>query len=243
MSQQITAGSASTQVTRVMVARAHCELAGGTQRRFPVTQLALDGAFMVAMLPPTVGTEMTVVFYPEGHELLPPIKARVSYAVVDANSPERSGFGVTYTEFDRNFFAQLAAASKALELLGAWSDAREPKAERRRHPRIPINLEMVARLDSGAELQVRAVDLSISGALIECESTGSALELSSGTQIQLEVQPGGPDPALVLQAVVVRHCGEHEPGSFAVHFIDLDEALALQVETIAIEGLFREATA
>jgi len=224
----------------LVVAEAVCHLDIDDSRRLHASSLGLEGAFLLSLRPPAVGTTMTIVFYPLGtHEPLLPIQAMVTSASMDPSRATRCGFEVLFLYLDDDQMDELSAVVRSLEQGGLCTDlvAHRQWPERRRDPRVPIDLMGVLKLAEG-NVPIRVINMSMSGALMVLESPQSLQFLPLGGGLSFEIQTSLGD-ALVLKAHVVRHASPDERVMIGVKFTDQGRGQRRRLEELLLFAMVK----
>jgi PilZ domain len=141
---------------------ARCRFSDGTLERLHVTGLSLDGASLLALEPPLLGSTVDVTIHTARLDPLPTITARVIRVRRDAALVEHNGFEVSFLDTNEALLDRLASALVSLD------EARPPQlafARQRAGLHISCQIGVVVETSSGAFSGV-IMDLSVAGALI-----------------------------------------------------------------------------
>lgn len=222
-----------------LVAKVLCEMSNGSQIRLFATELTLGSAFILAMKPPPFGETINVTIYPIGLSPLPSIEARVISARIDPANAERSGFEIVFLHLDEIVLKKL---SHAVSTIKEWLDCPKQRhlragAERRRHPRVPTDLNAYIEIEEGKSYAFQVENISMSGAKLIYPENVPTSALGPGHEIELAIICGSIPEYIRLKAQVVRLTHKGEKPGVGVHFIDLDDISERRIEGLILEAL------
>lgn len=227
------ANQAKADKTR-WVARVVCTLPNDETRILYASRLSTTEAFIGSFQPIPLHTELVLQFEFSRTPPLPPVYARVISNVVDASDISRTGFGVTFvlqTDADRAALRDaLSVAGLPIGLLsrGRWT-------ERRCQPRIWVDTELIAVVEIGQRTaRAHVANLSLSGALLTFGDMGVPAALVPDTEVSLLLSADDASTTISVGARVVRRTKPPEPPGVGVSFVNVDGALAQEIESLIL---------
>lgn len=222
-----------------------CLLPSGEEINALVSDLSLGGAFVVCMIPPPLGSRVTLTVRPKGGDPVDPIAGRVTRTRLDPSSAMMSGFELLFEDLPDGVFDDLAAVVAALGSIDTPSTRRirMPHQERREHPRVSINLHAYVTSLTG-KLVLAVHNISMTGALlvIADDASRDGLVLEPPTQIELTIAGTSTIECIDLRAVVVRKAIPPEPEGVGIRFLSMGEDEARRLEGLMLHALALEAS-
>jgi len=195
----------------------------------PVSQLSLADAFIVSMRIRPVGTAMSVVLRLGTAPPLPAICGRVIAMRIDASIVERTGFQLLFEELDDERLAALAGVLSAVGQDGARMLRERARPERRRYPRVAVDLRAHAQSPEGTH-ELGVANLSMSGAKLTLRDKLWPHELMPKAQLLLTVIDPDIPESLEVRAEVVRLSSGGGLNAMGVRFVEVDDRTSQRLE-------------
>jgi hypothetical protein len=231
-----------------VVARAICESKSGDRSHLYVSDLTLEGAFVLSMKPPPIGEKLAVTLYPMGAPPLPTVDAPVIGVRIDPSDASRTGFEVVFSSVEENLLRQLVS------LLNAHDQPKLPsikppsvrpqlkhRAEFRVYPRVQVDFRAYIQLPNSDTVMMSVEDLSMTGAMLHSINRHLPIGIEVGSETSIDLISSRPTEHIGVNAQVVRLSNEEDESvAVSVKFIDLDDITARRIEGLILDALTGE---
>jgi hypothetical protein len=217
-----------------------CEFPGELPVRLPATEITLNGARILAMKAPAIGTALRVALRPpsqDGHLVL---DARVIAARLDPAAPELCYFEVLFADLDASTVDRLEALCTTPSPRLLQQRAHASQVERREYPRVDTELKALLELDGGPRTwTVR--NISMSGALLDAGPEPPPPDVRPGAMVQLTLFDSNGSESVSLAAQIVRMGGATHPAGIGLNFVQVEAHTARRLEGLIVYALVKSA--
>jgi len=226
-----------------VVAKALCKFPDGETRNLAATRFSSTEMFIVCMRPPPIGTKISVVLHPNDLYPLPEVVALVTTTLINPANARTNGFGANITTTDKNVIEAFKTALVSDDSLSGnenvpSEDTERPQLERRVDPRVLTDFEILLET-AKSSYKTRAVNLSMSGAMLNFGEAGLPEDVIPGSRIQLDVIDKRKPEYFSLKADVVRLININGAlTGIGVKFYDLDPLIASRIEGIILHEIY-----
>ena len=217
---------------------ASCEFPGERPVRLPATEITLNGAKILAMKAPAIGTALHVVLCPAGESAHLALDARVIAARLDPAVPELCYFEVVFGNLDDAVVERLEALCTTAPPRLLQQRAYASPAERREYPRVDTELGALLAFGGGTH-SLRVTNISMSGALLEIGPRSLPSELRPGVVVGLTLFDSNGSETVTLTAVVARIDDTTAPPGIGIRFLRADDQTARSLEGLIVYELVK----
>jgi hypothetical protein len=226
------------------VARAICESQDGNKSHLYVSDLTLEGAFVLSMKPPPIGEKLAVTLYPIDAPPLPTVDAPVIGVRIDPSDASRTGFEVAFSSVEGSLSRQLTSVLNSLDR-PRLSSIKPPsirpqirqRAEFRIYPRVQVDFRAYVQLPDSHDLILEVEDISMSGAMLCSGNIPLPVGMEVGSEISIDFLSSEPTERIGVKAKVVRVRKEEQSFGASVKFLDIDEITARRIEGVILDAL------
>jgi hypothetical protein len=230
------------------LARAICESQNGDKSHLYVSDLSLEGAFVLSMKPPPIGEKLAVTLYPIGAPPLPTVDAPVIGVRIDPSDASRTGFEVVFSAVEENLSRQLMSILNAHDRPNLAS-LRPPsirpqikeRAQFRVYPRVKVDFRAYVQLPSSKTVMMDVEDISMTGAMLRTINSHLPIGIEVGSQTSIDFLSSRPTEHISVYAQVVRLRQEaDESVGASVKFLDMDDITGRRIEGLILDALTGE---
>lgn len=218
-----------------VVARACCRFPDGTTRTLYATRFSTGEMFILTVQPIQIGADLIVTLWPRGLPPLPPLEVRVISTCLDPAEAKESGFVAVIKSMDDGARGAIKRALNDLNLIDEVRAAR-PGIERRASPRVETDVKAFVEA-GGARVEVRMVNLSMTGAFLTFDGVELPVGLDVGARVPLDVLDESAPEYVSLVAEVVRRAVLGARTGIGVRFVDVEALVAGRIEGIMLHVL------
>ncbi len=225
----------------VSACRADCVLPSGDSLLLLVTELSLGGAFVVSMMPPSLGARMNLTLLPKGRAPVGPIDSRVIGLRLDPSDARRSGFELIFPAVDDPTFDDLADLVARFEVgePHAQPAARREQGEKRQFPRVGVSLEAAVACACGS-YPARIHNLSMTGAMVTLDppDPASAPPLGPTMSLELTIASRPASRSITLHAEVVRVGQGTGNLDIGLRFLHVRDSQSRRLEALILDAIW-----
>lgn len=229
------------------VARAICESPDGNKSHLYISDLTLEGAFVLSMKPPPIGEKLSVTLFPIDAPPLPTVDAPVIGVRIDPSDASRTGFEVAFASVEGSLSRQLTSVLNSLDrprLASIKPPSIRPqikeRAEFRIYPRVQVDFRAYVQIPDADNLILDVEDISMSGAMLRSGNIPLPAGMDVGSEISIDFISSGPTEHIGVKAQIVRLRQEKHSFGASAKFRDVDEITGRRIEGLILDALTGE---
>jgi hypothetical protein len=215
-----------------------CELPGERPVRLPATEITPNGARILTMKAPAIGTMLRIVLCPAGASAHVCLDARVIAARLDPVTAELCYFEVVFGDLDDAVVERLEELCTSPPPRLLQQRAHASPVERRQYPRVDTALRAILSFGGGTHT-LRVKNISMSGALLETGPRPMPAGVQPGVVVGLTLFDSNGSESVTVTAVVARIDETITPPGIGVRFLRADDQTARSLEGLIVYELVR----